>query len=65
MNSMTPVTIERTSKSVKAAQAIGWLAFFTGVYCLFGREPNAAAVLLLFSIPYLLTMRIVRWWVNG
>jgi hypothetical protein len=58
------VTTQRTSKTIKIAQVIGWLAFFVSIFMVFGDDAGGGT-LFFASILWLLVTRCAKWWTNG
>jgi hypothetical protein len=60
-----PITIERTSKTVKFALLCGWALLVLGLIFAINDHFAAAAFLMAISVPWIIVTKIVRWWVNG
>jgi len=59
------VTIERTSKRIKAAMALGYLALWGGLAMAFigeGSTREVGLVIFLLSFPWLVLAKTARWW---
>jgi hypothetical protein len=69
------VTVEQTSKGLKAAMLANWLVFVVGVIAGVATFPDGhgsdvtafglASLATLSTFPVGLTLRIVRWWHHG
>ena len=59
------MTIEKTSKDVKACSALGWCVFWLSIYLLFSHHVVPGAILFWFSLFLIVLARVGRWWKNG
>lgn len=63
-----PVTIERTSKRIKAAIALGWIGLGYSLFLLFSGNPSEGREgggLFWLSILLIIGAKVSRWWNNG
>ncbi len=62
---MKPVTIERTSRAVKAHMAGATVLLGVALYVLFAEHSIVGGWLFWIALLWMALARVARWWLNG